>query len=169
MRALILSLLIPFSASASTTVNVDSMSMDGLALRDVHCELASGGLFASMAVAAQLASQADAFNACHPSGAAIRLDWTWQGEQLRRSEVVSTTASGADSCMVRTLGSIRSPLSGTCQTTFLVGDTARAEAAYSSLSPASAPVAEEPSVTPRAGSGKPLMGAQPSGPSSSGK
>jgi hypothetical protein len=169
MRTLILALMLPVAANASTTVNVNSMNMDDLAIRDVHCELSSGGLFASMAVAAQLASQADAFNACHPAGAAIRLSWTWQGEQLVNPSVTSSSVSGVNSCMITALGAIRSPLSGTCQTTFLVGDDAAAEAAYAASIVTSAPAATPVVPTTPAPGGKAPMGEQPAPSPPSGK
>lgn len=168
MRILILALMLPAAASASTTVNVNSMNLDDLSIRDVHCELTGGGLFASMAVAAQLASQADAFNACHPSGAAIRLAWTWQNEQLVNPSVLSSSTSGADRCMTSALQAIRSPLSGTCETTFLVGDLAAAEAAYLATTSASvavtaSPTPSAPAAAPKAPTGKPAAPTPPSG------
>ncbi len=169
MRTLILFLLLPVTASASTTVNVNSMDLDGLALRDLHCELSGGGLFASMAVAAQLSSQSDAFNACHPSGAAIRLAWTWQGEQLVNPSVVSSSAPAGDRCMTSTLAVIRSPLSGSCEATFLVGESTAADAAYVASAGVSTPIQVDPTPSAPAAPGKAPMGKPPAPTPLSGK
>ena len=131
MRGLMVLLVcMPLVATAGTTVDVDSMSVNGMQLQDIHCELTQGGLFASMAVAGEIASQKEAFDACAPAGAAVAMSWVWSGGATEQVHVRESTHASANDCMVTAMTAIQSQQSGSCRATLLVGDTPAGERAY---------------------------------------
>lgn len=138
MRVLAL-LLFSAPAFAGTSVSVSSMSVNGMELRDISCELTTGGMFASMAVTAEIANQKPAYDACHPAGAAVAMSWTWKDGKTSNVTVVASSHEPANTCMIAALGAIESSQSGTCNATLLIGDPTAATAAYPI-----APVAVEP-------------------------
>ena len=132
-RALIL-LMLPTLATAGTTVDVDSLSVDGLPIRDLHCDLTQGGLFASVAVAGVLAEKKTAFDACAPDGAAVTLSWRWDGGATHDVRAGSSAPEGASACVRTAMTTIQSPQSGTCRATLLVGDADAAQRAWAASS-----------------------------------
>lgn len=128
MRTLIFTLaLLPGLASASTTIDVSSLSVDGLELRDIHCTLTQGGLFASIGVAGALAARKADFDACQPSGGSATASWVWRDGGTHDVNVSSATPASAAACVQRVLSQVQSGQSGSCTATIQLG-SAPAEA-----------------------------------------
>lgn len=129
--AVALVLAVPSLSAAETTLNVESLSVDGQHVRDLTCRLGEGGLFAMMGVVGALAKQKAALDACAPSGAAFRVKWTWGAKTE-----VGVEAGGdakAQKCVARALEATKGPTTGTCSGLVLVGTTAAAEKAAAPL------------------------------------
>lgn len=123
------------AALAGTAVNVATMNVDGQEVRDLTCNLESGGLLASMVVVGALSKHKAALDACAPQGAAFRVSWTWTGGAT--VGVTSVSASDADlaSCVVGVLQqSLEAPVNGQCTATLLAGEATAAAAAADALS-----------------------------------
>ena len=139
--------LVPFlwsaPALAGTSVTLSSMSVNGMELRDVTCELTTGGMFASMAVTAEIANQKPAYDACRPEGGAFSMSWTWADGKTTDATVKASSHEPANGCMITALSAIESSQSGTCTATLLVGDAAGAASAYP-LVPSGVAPAEQP-------------------------
>ena len=126
-------LLTTLTATAGTTVSVGSLSVDGLEVRDLSCNLEKGGLLASAMVVGALAAQKSALDACAPEGGAWRASWTWSGGALTDLTIPSASAPDKNACIEGALRAVTSDLVGTCEATLLVGDLAAAEAAAATL------------------------------------
>ena len=120
-------------AHAGSTVNVSSMEVNGLEIRDLNCELSSGGFFASMAAVSALAEQKAEFDKCQPQGGAFAAGWTWAGGKTSAVSISKSSASKADSCVVKALEKVQATLVGTCTGTVLAGDKVKAGAAADAL------------------------------------
>lgn len=131
MRKLLV-LLIAYSAPASAgmSLNVESMTVDGLEIRDLSCEITSGGLFASAEIASGLAKQKASFDQCvAPAGAAFRMQWSVAGGPATGTTVLQSTAPAADKCMVAAFAAVSSTSVASCEGTILAGDATQAAAA----------------------------------------
>ena len=136
----VLALFFPLTALGGSSLSVGSLTVDGLELIDIQCDLTQGGLFASMAVGAELASKKATYDACHPAGAALRLSWKWADGATEQVVVVASSEPKADACMVKAMRTIASRQSGTCAATLLIGDPTVARAAATSLAAPVPPV-----------------------------
>lgn len=130
-------------ALANTTVQVGSMSADGLEIRDLDCSLESGGLFASALVVASLAEHKDALDACAPQGGAFAASWSWGAGST--SEVSSGVPESGNRCVQKALQATQTDLKGQCTAVVLVGEPEGALAAYQALK--GEPAAPEPTET----------------------
>ena len=69
-------MLLGGTAAAKLSFNVAQLSADGQEVRNLTCELESGGLFGAIAVVSTLAKQKQALDACASEGAALHYpDW----------------------------------------------------------------------------------------------
>lgn len=138
-------------ALANTTVQVGSMSADGLEIRDLDCSLESGGLFASALVVASLAEHKDALDACAPTGGAYAASWSWGAGSF--AEVSKGVPESGNSCVQKALQATQTDLKGRCTAVVLVGDPEGALSAYQALkgepaAPAEAAPAEAAPAAP---------------------
>ena len=117
-------------AHAGSTLNVGSMSVDGLEVRDLACTLDKAPLLGAVVVVGALASQAEALNACAPEGAAYKAKFTWT--TATASEVTAASKTN-HTCVTAALDKVPAALKGTCTVTILAGDKAKAEAAKAKL------------------------------------
>lgn len=119
-------------AFAGGTVEVGSLSVDGLELRDLSCQLDGGMLFGPLTVAAALAQAKPALDACGPDGQAFRVGFTWSGESKVEVEASSATDKAA-ACVRAAIASVPPVARGKCTIVVLTGPTSAAEAARSRL------------------------------------
>jgi hypothetical protein len=124
-------LLLALTALAGVAVSVDRLTVDGLELRTLRCDLTSGGLLAPVAVAGALAAQRPALDACAPTGAAFELSWTWGPTPAHK--VVRSSLPAADACVAKALAAAKPAATGTCSGVVLVGDPAAAAKAADAL------------------------------------
>lgn len=105
-------------------------------MRDLSCELTSGGMFASMLAVSSLAKQKSAFDACHPEGAAYAVSWTWTGGKTTDAKLVKASVAGKETCVQAALTAVTADLAGTCTATVLGGAGVAAAAGLEKLTPA---------------------------------
>jgi hypothetical protein len=109
------------------------MNVDGQEIRELKCELASGGIFASMAVVASLAAQKEALDKCAPAGGAFAASWRWENGKTSDVKVSRSSASAKDACVTKALEKVESGLTGTCTAVVLVGEPEAARKAAAGL------------------------------------
>lgn len=119
------------AAFAGGTVDVESLSVDGLELRELSCTLDKAPLLGPLVVGAALAAQKDALHACAPEGHAFRVEWTWSDRTS--ASVTAASAKGADDCVKAALEKMPPALTGRCTAVVLTGPTEAAEKARAGL------------------------------------
>jgi hypothetical protein len=125
------------AAFAGGSLSVASLSVDGLELRDLTCTLERQILLGPVTVAAALASQKPALDACGPEGQAFRVAFRWTGEAAVAVEA-GTGAPAASACVQKVLAAVAPPVAGVCTIVVLTGPKEAAEAARTKLTPAPA-------------------------------
>ena len=114
-------------ALAGGTLSVDSLSVDGLELRAMSCTLDQQLLLGPVTVAAALASQKAALDACAPGGEAFQVTFQWASPPS--ATVDRASAKSAAPCVQKALAAVAPPVAGTCTVVVLTGPTPAAEAA----------------------------------------
>ena len=122
---------------AGVNVNVQDLTVDGLRLKDLHCSLDSGGLFASALVVGALAKEKQRLDACAPAGAAFQLEWTWAGGTASKAEAKQASMPKKAGCVQSALMAVAAPANGTCRAIVLVGEATAADAAVKRMNPVS--------------------------------
>ncbi|MFT4975183.1 MAG: hypothetical protein ACI8S6_001070 [Myxococcota bacterium] len=118
-------------AQADVSVSIDEISVDGMAIRQLSCQLERGGLFASAMVVGALSAQKAGLDACAPQGAAFTVSWTW----AEGTTVASVAGSVPDkeACIRAALLPIQPPTRGQCVALILTGEPTAAAAAADQL------------------------------------
>jgi hypothetical protein len=128
-------------AMAGTTLEVGSMTVDGVTVLDLRCDLTGkGGPLASLGIVGGLARQKEALHACAPQGGAAQVKLP--GAQ--GGPVVSWVSDGVKArCVERALAPVPA-VAGTCEATVLLGAEDGARAAVASRPGAAKPAPPEP-------------------------
>ncbi len=108
-------------------------SKDGFEARDLHCSLGEPTRNAARYIAAGLADQDAALDACAPEGAAVEVNWVYLGGPTGDISVVAETSSLAN-CVTQAMAKVRAGVEADCRAVILIGDPAGATAAYDGLS-----------------------------------
>lgn len=127
-RTILLLLLTSSVVRADTTVNVEKLSVNGQEIRHLKCVLKNADFFASMIVAAGVAAEKKALDACAPEGAAFRVEWKWKGGKASDVKVTAASAEKAKACVVKALGQTTAT-DADCSAVILVGELKGAEKA----------------------------------------
>lgn len=148
------SLLLGGTAAAKLSFNVAQLSADGQEVRNLTCELESGGLFGTIAVVSTLAKQKQALDACAPEGAAFSVKWNFAKGKVDSIKFLSSTKKDKEACVAAALQLVRTDLGGTCTAIILTGKQAGAHAAAETLAPSQKsdqPERKSPANKPAAG------------------
>lgn len=121
-------------AWGGSDVSIESMTVDGLEIRDVSCSLQGFSFTWMVELQQSLAASKKPGDACVPKGAAVRVRWNWQGRATAKPQVVKSTAtSEQQQCLSRVLTLETAPLDATCELTLLYGEPTAARAAAEKL------------------------------------
>lgn len=131
-RTALLLLLASSIALADSTVSVDKLTVDGQEVRQLKCTLKEADFFATMTIAAAVARQKKALDACVPAGGAFRATWKWKGGKATDVKVSAASAEKAKACVVKALGHTTAA-DADCGAVILVGDAAAADKAAAAL------------------------------------
>lgn len=123
------------SASASTRLEVTQLTVDGLAVHDLVCELESGGFLAAASVVGALAKERDGLAKCGPSGEAARVAFRWSGAKTSEIKVVGASRTTVGACVAKVLTRVVPAQTGTCTATLLTADNEAGKKAAAALSP----------------------------------
>jgi hypothetical protein len=104
-------------------------SKDGFEARDLQCALTVPTRGAEGFIAAGLADQDAALDACAPKGAAIEISWGYVSGQARNVSVSAETSKQAN-CVMAAMAGVRAGVEASCSAIMLLGDPAGAAAAY---------------------------------------
>lgn len=133
MALLMTCAVMPSTLWAEGSVSVETLEVDGLAVRSLTCTLEETGLFVLVGVLGALSPEKQALDACAPEGAAFRVRWTWAEGATRDVEVESSSAGERDACIVEIVARSLPTVDGQCEAVLLVGDRAAAEVAADAL------------------------------------
>lgn len=126
-------LLLIGAAVAGTNLSIEELSVNGVEMQQLRCDLSSGGFFAGAAVVGSFAEQKAAIDACAPQGAAARLKWTWNPAEPVKLEVVHSSTASINRCLVDALQKISPSVQGACTGVLLIGENAAAKTAAAAL------------------------------------
>lgn len=126
-----LSLLV--ATLAAGDLNVESMSVDGLEVRNLACTLEEVNFLSGMMTVAALAARKADFDACAPEGAAFTVRWTRGEKGNLEATVLGSSKPAANACMQKALVKASGDLKGTCTTTILAGEPGAAASAAAAL------------------------------------
>ncbi len=121
------------SAVAATKLSVGSLSVDGQEVRQLSCEMAEGGLLATVTIVATLAKSKQALDRCAPAGAAFVAKFTWKQGVTSDVKVTGPATPEQNGCVEKVLGQISPKTNGSCSVIVLVGDSKGAQAAAAGL------------------------------------
>lgn len=120
-------------AHASTRINIGSMTADGQEVRNLSCDLDSGGFFAGIAIVGGLAKKKKAFDACIKSGgAAFQVSWRWDGSSAKDLKVTGGS-DAQNACIGKAFQVISGPVKGKCSAVLLAGKKEEAQKAAETL------------------------------------
>lgn len=132
------------SAAASTRLDVTQLSVDGLTVHDLVCELDSGGLLAAASVVGALAKERDGLAKCGPAGEAARVAFRWSGAKTSEIKVVGASKPAVGACVAKVLTRVVPAQTGTCTATLLTADNEAGKKAAEALAPKRVPDEAEP-------------------------
>lgn len=132
------------SAAAATRLDVTQLTVDGLAVRDLVCELESGGLLAAASVVGALAKEREGLAKCGPAGEAARVAFRWTGAKTSEIKVVGASKPAVGACVAKVLTKVVPAQTGTCTATLLTADNEAGKKAAAALAPNRIPDEAEP-------------------------
>ncbi|PRQ03438.1 hypothetical protein ENSA5_15990 [Enhygromyxa salina] len=112
-----------------TQIDEAVFSKDGFEARDFHCSFDWPTRHAARYIAAGLADEDAALDACAPEGAAVEVEWSYAGGPTQNISV-SAESSKIANCVTTAMTKVRAGVEGDCSAILLIGDPARAAAAY---------------------------------------
>lgn len=105
---------------AGANVNVGSMKVDGLEVKQLSCKLPGAGFLASAQIVGGLSKQKKALKRCGKKGESVRVSWRYAAG--RASGITVTGASGAvNRCVKKAMANVKGKLTGNCAATLLLG------------------------------------------------
>ncbi len=125
-------LAVPVLMAADATIHVPETHVLDQELRELSCTLSEGEFLAGPAVIASLAGRKAALDACAADGAALRVRWTWNGDENAVIETVDANAS-LSTCVETALVAMPEAIEGRCEGVLLIGEPEAAEQAAARL------------------------------------
>ena len=117
-------------ARAAITLNVGSMTANGMTVNDLQCALSSSGFMVAIQLVGAIAGQKKALDRCAPGGDAAKISWTMSGGKITDVKVTDGKNARVDKCVAKAAKKMKMALEGTCSAVFLVGAEKGAKAAY---------------------------------------
>lgn len=100
--------------AATTSIGASSMTVDGLTVTDMSCQLGGGGLLGTLTIIAGLAERKPALDACAPGGDRPRVTWTMEEGETTEVEVTGAASDEIARCVERALAGMRTSTDGRC-------------------------------------------------------
>ncbi len=110
-------------------VQVGSMAIDGLRVRELECRLDQVGSLGALALAATLAKQKRALDRCAPKGDAATVYWRFDGSATRDVKIEGVD-EGTARCVAKAMKRVKGTVPALCAAIVLIGDEAGADAAF---------------------------------------
>lgn len=115
---------------AAITLNVGSMTANGMTVNDLQCALSSSGFMVAIQLVGAIAGQKKALDRCAPGGDAAKISWTMSGGKISNVKVTDGKNARVDKCIAKATKRMKVALEGTCSAVFLIGKEKVAKAAY---------------------------------------
>ncbi len=123
---------VPVLMAADATITVPETSVLDQELRGLECTLSEGEFLAGPAVVATLAGRKAALDACAADGAALKVRWTWDGDDAASIATVDASKALA-TCVEGALEAVPQAIEGRCEGVLLIGEHEAAEQAAAAM------------------------------------
>ncbi len=118
---------------ALLSLSAKEMSVDGLKMKNLSCQLEQGGMFALLSIMGSLSKFKKELDACAPEGAALKLEWKFSANKIQAVKVIQGSAQNQNTCVEKALLFRPFAESGACSGILLMGNALAAEKAAQSL------------------------------------
>ncbi len=119
--------LLAYPSNAGMNLNIDSLTVDGLEVRKLSCQLNDANLFSMTQIVAAMAKQKTAFDQCAASAGAFKIKWNWASGKIE-AKVLTANPESATSCIESVAQKIQPNMTGSCEGFVLTGDSKKAAA-----------------------------------------
>jgi hypothetical protein len=109
------------SAGSGTSLGAASMTVNGMTVSDLACDLTGGGLLGTMTIVAGLADRKQALDKCAPKGDTPTVKWTMKGGKTTKVTVSGAASKKIGKCVKKAMKKIRSAVDGTCSAVIHLG------------------------------------------------
>ncbi len=114
-------LFAPLTASAGT-LKVGSMTVNGLKVVNLKCNIKGGGFMAAMVVVSGLAKQKKALQACSKGKQRVQAIWHYAGGKITGAKVSTANSAATKACVAKALSKVKSGnLAGICSAGIVIG------------------------------------------------
>lgn len=121
VAALVLPLAFGAQALAGT-ISVKSMTVNGLKVVNLKCNLEGGGFMATMVLVSGLAKQKKALKGCAAAKETVRASWKMGGGKIKKAEVTKASSGKVKKCVRKALLRVKAgKLAGTCTGGIVIG------------------------------------------------
>jgi len=98
----------------STSLGASSMTVNGMTVSDLACDLTGGGLLGTMTIIGGLAERKKALDRCAPKGDTPTVEWTMKNGKTTQVEVTGAANKKVARCVKRAMKKMRSAIDGKC-------------------------------------------------------
>lgn len=122
ISALVAPLALGGQAWAGSNITVGSMTVNGLKVVNLKCDLQNGGFMAAMVVVSGLAKQKKALQGCAKGKETAVSHWTFGGGKIKKASVSKASSAKVKKCVKKALLRVKAgKLIGTCSAGIIVG------------------------------------------------
>ncbi|MBW2277497.1 MAG: sel1 repeat family protein [Deltaproteobacteria bacterium] len=102
------------SAEPSTSLGASSMTVNGMTVSDLACDLTGGGFLGTMTIIGGLAERKKALDRCAPKGDTPTVTWTMKNGKTSQVEVTGAATKKIAKCVKKAMKKMRSAIDGKC-------------------------------------------------------
>jgi len=102
------------AAAPATSIGASSMTVDGLTVSDLSCDLQGGGFLGTMTIIGGLAERKKALDRCAPGGDTPTVTWTMKGGKTTTVEVEGAASAKVAKCVKKAMKKMRAAIDGRC-------------------------------------------------------
>lgn len=122
VSALLAPLAVGGQAWAGSKISVGSMTVNGLKVVNMKCDLQNGGFMAAMVVVSGLAKQKKALQGCAKKKETAISHWTFGGGKIKQASVSQASSGKVKKCVKKALLRVKAgKLIGKCTAGIIVG------------------------------------------------
>jgi TPR repeat protein len=106
---------------STASIGASSMTVNGLTVSDLSCDLSGGGFMGTLTIVSGLAERKKALDKCAPKGDAPTVSWTMSGGKATEIEVEGAKSKKIAKCVKKAMKKMRVAIDGKCSGTIHIG------------------------------------------------